>query len=201
MKGTIPNYTKSEVLNYFKISDFVLKKKIIPLVRSPLFSFYALVEIQILKEFSVNPLIPIETIKATLNKLELKYEGKNPLIRQQFRSDIDLVLNDLILHICSCQLWFLKQNLISALNQIHYNNNCADKIYLQSGNITISPAVNFGKPFLTNNGTPTKIITDLYKAGDTIETLAYEYNCTNTQIKEALRFQLNENIDNNQSNL
>jgi uncharacterized protein (DUF433 family) len=55
--------------------------------------------------------------------------------------------------------------------------------------IFLDPSIRFGKPVIAAKGVPTDIIAELYNAGDSIEDIAYEYDCTPLQIKTAIQFE------------
>jgi uncharacterized protein (DUF433 family) len=43
--------------------------------------------------------------------------------------------------------------------------------------IVIDPAVSFGRPVIAGTGIPTKVLAELYEAGDSIDDLALDYDC------------------------
>lgn len=191
---TIPNYNLKEVLKYFNISFFFFKKRILPLLRSqPLINFTNLVEIHFLTDLMVNPLISIAEVKSILDNLETLYNGNNPLMVKQFAdTGIDKIIVSLKDSVCTCQLLAIKYNLLTKVNQVHYQCNFIDSICFLLGDITINPYVNFGKPYVTFKGIPTYDIYVQYKNGDSIELLADDYDCTIYQIQQAIKFESNE---------
>ena len=55
--------------------------------------------------------------------------------------------------------------------------------------IEINPDICNGKPTITGTGIPTKVIAQLYDAGDSIEEIANDYDCTVIQIEKAILFE------------
>lgn len=53
----------------------------------------------------------------------------------------------------------------------------------------IDPRISFGKPVIAGKGVPTAAIASLYEAGDEIEDIAYEFDCTPNQVKAAIQFE------------
>ena len=58
--------------------------------------------------------------------------------------------------------------------------------------IVIDPRVSFGRPVLVGTGIPTAVIADRYKAGESIDELARDYQRGRLEIEEAIRCELAE---------
>src|ERR1700674_295813 len=58
--------------------------------------------------------------------------------------------------------------------------------------VLIDPYVAFGRPVLTGTGIPTAVIADRYKAGESIDELASDYEQDRFRIEEAIRCELAE---------
>lgn len=56
--------------------------------------------------------------------------------------------------------------------------------------IEIDPRVAFGRPVLTGKAVPTAILADRFKAGDTLQMLADDYDASSQEIEEAIRCEL-----------
>ncbi|MGB7892431.1 MAG: DUF433 domain-containing protein [Microcoleus sp.] len=56
--------------------------------------------------------------------------------------------------------------------------------------VMIDPRISFGRPVLAGTGIPTAILAERYKAGDSIDELAEDYNCNRLQIEEGIRCEL-----------
>lgn len=59
----------------------------------------------------------------------------------------------------------------------------------ESMDLYIDPRISFGRPVIAGRGVPTIAISDLYEAGENIDDLANEYECTTKQITAAIRFE------------
>jgi uncharacterized protein (DUF433 family) len=56
--------------------------------------------------------------------------------------------------------------------------------------VMIDPRISFGRPVLAGTGVPTAMLAERYKAGDSIDDLAEDYNCDRLQIEEGIRCEL-----------
>jgi uncharacterized protein (DUF433 family) len=56
--------------------------------------------------------------------------------------------------------------------------------------VVIDPEVAFGKPVLANTGIPTATVANRYKAGESMDDLAEDYDLKRVQIEEAIRCEL-----------
>jgi uncharacterized protein (DUF433 family) len=56
--------------------------------------------------------------------------------------------------------------------------------------IVIDPRVAFGRPVLRGRGIPTAVLADRFKAGDSLQELAGDYETTTEQVEEAIRCEL-----------
>ena len=56
--------------------------------------------------------------------------------------------------------------------------------------VMIDPRISFGRPVLAGTGIPTAMLAERYKAGDSIDELAEDYNCNRLQIEEGIRCEL-----------
>jgi uncharacterized protein (DUF433 family) len=54
----------------------------------------------------------------------------------------------------------------------------------------MDPYVSFGRPTLVGTGIPTGIVAERYKAGDSIQELAHDYDLPSSSIEEAIRCEL-----------
>lgn len=56
--------------------------------------------------------------------------------------------------------------------------------------IVIDPEISFGKPVLVGTGVPTSTVAERYKAGESVEDLATDYDLKRDEIEEAIRCEL-----------
>jgi uncharacterized protein (DUF433 family) len=55
--------------------------------------------------------------------------------------------------------------------------------------LMIDPAVSFGRPVIAGTGISTSVVSEMYEAGDSIEAIAEDYDCTPEQIASAIYFE------------
>lgn len=177
---------------------------VLPLSNNGQLSFTNLVEAHILKVIRTVHNIPLDKVRKALDYISEQFLTEHPLVQKQFSTDgVDLFIEQfesLVNASRSGQL-AMKQVLNNLLTRIEWDerniatrlfpfiepkeNNFSEKI------LTIDPNISFGKPTITGTGVPTKIVTYLYDAGDSLEDIASEYNCTVEQIKSAILFESN----------
>ncbi|HUL68583.1 MAG TPA: DUF433 domain-containing protein, partial [Burkholderiaceae bacterium] len=56
--------------------------------------------------------------------------------------------------------------------------------------VEIDPRIAFGRPVLIRRAVPTAVLADRFKAGDTLQELADDYDATAGEIEEAIRCEL-----------
>jgi len=56
--------------------------------------------------------------------------------------------------------------------------------------VVIDPEVSFGKPVLVGTGIPTSTVAERYKAGESVDDLAEDYDLERAKIEEAIRCEL-----------
>lgn len=55
--------------------------------------------------------------------------------------------------------------------------------------VVMDPRVSFGRPVLAGSGIPTAVIADRFRAGESIASIAGDYDRTETEIEEAIRYE------------
>jgi uncharacterized protein (DUF433 family) len=60
----------------------------------------------------------------------------------------------------------------------------------QPRTVVIDSRVAFGRPVLVGTGVPTAVLADRYKAGESMQELAEDYDCARELIQEAIRCEL-----------
>ena len=56
--------------------------------------------------------------------------------------------------------------------------------------IVIDPALSGGRPVIAGTGVATELIAERYKAGESVRDLAYDYECGQEEIEEAIRWEI-----------
>lgn len=165
-------------------------------------SFTNLIEAHVLSAIRRVHKIPLSKVRTALDYITQKFPIAHPLARREFKTDgIDLFIEqfeDLIAVSREGQL-AMREVLETFLNRIELDEKgLAEKFYpfSRSPNLTdprvviIDPRISFGRPVLVGTGIPTTIIAERYKAGESLEELAEDYDCDRAKIEEAIRCEL-----------
>jgi uncharacterized protein (DUF433 family) len=56
--------------------------------------------------------------------------------------------------------------------------------------VVIDPQISFGRLIIAGTGISTRVLADRYRAGDSMDDLAYDYDCERLSIEEAIRCEL-----------
>lgn len=170
----------------------------------PQLSFTNLVEAHVLRVIRTVHNVPLRQVRLALDYISEQFKTEHPLVQKQFSTDgVDIFIEQferLINASRSGQL-AMKQVLNNLLTRIEWDeqdiasrlfpmindhsHNFRDKVLI------IDPNISFGKPTITGTGIPTKIVTQLFDAGDSIEDIADDYNCQPWQIQQAILFESN----------
>lgn len=177
-----------------------------PHPQDPRLSFLNLIEAHILRIIRETHRIKLNKIRHALDYLSQSLETPHPLAQQQFKTDgVDLFVEevDRLINVSRSGQLALREAFTHLLDRVEWNDaGIAIRLFpLLSGLqhphpdrlIVLDPNIRCGQPILTGTGVPTAIIADLYNAGDSIEDLAEEYNCTPIQIKTAIQFEYRQN--------
>lgn len=178
-----------------------------PLIRLPekaipILSFNNLVEVHILDAIRRNHKIQMYKIRDALKYIEKNFKSKHPLIEQKFETDgLNLFVSEFgkMINITQAGQLAMRELLSAHLQRIeHDEKGLAVKLYpfTRKRNsdepkiIVIDPYVSFGRPIVAKSGIATNIIAERYKAGESMDQLADDYNCERFQIEEAIRCEL-----------
>ncbi|MFM7717221.1 MAG: DUF433 domain-containing protein [Microcystis sp.] len=185
------------------------QKEFLPLIQRPnpnipQLSFTNLVEAHVLRGIRTVHNIPLDKVRLALDYISEQFNTDHPLVQKQFSTDgIDLFIEQfehLINASRSGQLT-MKQFLNNLLTRIEWDEqDIATRLFptidingqdFSDKVLKIDPNISFGKPVITGTGIPTKIVTELYDVGDSIEDIANDYNCQPWQIEKAILFESN----------
>lgn len=181
-------------------------------------SFNNLVEALVLRVIRLEHRITLPRVRIALDYLEQKVGVPHPLVRIEFQTDgVDLFLDTMFQDELSEQVsgstrmlinasrsgqLAIRQTLKNYLKRIDRDEEgLANRLFpitrLEEKEddpriVVIDPRISFGRPVLVGTGIPTAILAGLYKAGDSVEEIARDYNCDRLQVEEAIRceFQL-----------
>lgn len=200
----IPLATLNTWLNGRKYQTKSGEKEFTPLIQRPdtqipQLSFTNLIEAHILRVFRTIHHVSLDKVRRALDYISNKFNTNHPLVTKQFSTDgVDLFIEQVehLINVSRSGQLAMKKVLTDLLTRIEWDNhNLATRLYpfINSINeektLTIDPHISFGKPTITGTGVPTKIIAELYDAGDSIEDIADDYDCTLIQIEKAILFE------------
>jgi uncharacterized protein (DUF433 family) len=200
--GTIRSWTigrKYPVIGGFRFFE--------PLIRIPhntprLLSFTNLVEVHVLRAIRHNHKIQLDKVRIALDFLEDKLQVSNPLAREEFSTDkVDLFIERYgsLINASKKGELQLKNALNVHLERIEPDaTGRAIKLFpftrsQEEGSpriVVIDPRIAFGRLVITGTGISTKVVTERYQAGDSIDDLANDYGCERLSIEEAIRCEL-----------
>jgi uncharacterized protein (DUF433 family)/DNA-binding transcriptional ArsR family regulator len=170
-----------------------------PIPDLPQLSFINLIEAHILKVIQESQKIPLYQVRIALDHLTEIFETSHPLVHHCFRTQgaarfVDFIalkqkdskkMLEILDQLLTRIEWDQNKAIVRFFPFVGNNNLWDDSQKI----ITIAPQVSFGKPTITGTGIPTEVIFDFYQAGDSIETIATEYNCSPDIIKGVIQFE------------
>lgn len=183
------------------------KKFFEPLIRTPgptrpLLSFVNLVEAHVLDAIRRQHEISLAKIRGALNYLARHVRSKHPFADQQFETDgIDLFIQRYgqLINISQAGQLALRSLIEAHLRRIERDTaGLPIRLYPFTRKrepeepkfVVIDPYVCFGRPVLVGTGIATGVITERYKAGESIDELAKDYGRSRLEIEEAIRCEL-----------
>jgi uncharacterized protein (DUF433 family) len=166
----------------------------------PELSFANLVEAHVLRVIRENHQIKLDRVRTALDYLSKDLETDHPLIQQRFQTDgVDLFVNSMerLVNVTRSGQLAMKETLKFLLTRIEWDDReIASKLFpfvQAEGDVArilcIDPRISFGKPTIVGTGIPTGAIVDLYEAGEEIQDIANEFDCTADQIRAAIQFE------------
>jgi uncharacterized protein (DUF433 family) len=168
----------------------------------PLLSFINVVEVHVLDAWRREHRIAMQKVREALTYLEQRFPSKHPLADQKFATDgVDLFIEKYGQLINISQQGQLAMSSILRVYLSRIERDTAGvpvKLYLFTRTrsadepkvIAMDPYVSFGRPVLAGTGITTAIIAERYKAGESIEELARDYDRVPRDIQEAIRCEL-----------
>jgi uncharacterized protein (DUF433 family) len=169
-------------------------------------SFTNLVEIHVLRSIRNLHRVTLEKVRQAVSCMTTKFDEEHPLARIDLHTDgLDLfvrILEDTINVSDGQQTLLLRGSLETHLRRIERDETKLAKCLYPftrtsdgansdaPKSIVIDPRISFGKPVIAGTGIPTAVLAGRYKAGDSIEVLAEDYQCEPAKIQEAVRCEL-----------
>lgn len=174
----------------------------IPVLKPRLLSFTNLVEVHVLRAIRNHHKIDLGKVRDALDFIDEQFQASHPLARERFLTDgVDLFIERYgsLIHATKNMQIELKDALNSHLERIEPDDTgLAIKLYPftrshEENNpriVVIDPRIAFGRLVIAETGIPTRVLAERYQAGDSIEELAYDYDCDRLKIEEAIRCEL-----------
>jgi uncharacterized protein (DUF433 family) len=171
-----------------------------PSPNHPELSFANLVEAHVLRVIRENHQIKLDRVRTALDYLSKDLETDHPLIQHRFQTDgVDLFVDSMerLVNVTRSGQLAMKETLKFLLTRIEWDDReIASKLFpfvQAEGDVAkilcIDPRISFGKPTIVGTGIPTGAIVDLYEAGEEIQDIAHEFDCTADQIRAAIQFE------------
>lgn len=173
-------------------------KKLKPL----LLSFTNLAEIYVLRAIRKHHKIQLDKVRTALDYIDEQFQAPHPLALERFRTDgVDLFIEryNSLVNVSKRGQTELKDAFNAHLERIEPDDTgLAIKLYPFTRSheednpriVVIDPRIAFGRLVIAETGIPTRVLAERYQAGDSIDELAYDYDCERFMIEEAIRCEL-----------
>jgi uncharacterized protein (DUF433 family) len=208
----LPTYTVAEASHYLTIPAATVSSWVfgtshfknvidLPVKDVRLLSFLNLAEIHVLRALRVHHGVKLPAIRKALEFVGAKYGWKRPLVRQEFRTDgVGLFIDHYgkLVEASADGQMAMREVLEAHLARLDWENKVVARLYpfTRQGaaeapkTVFIDPRFSFGRPILTKSHIATAVIAERYKAGESIEELAADYDCSPLEIEEGVRCEL-----------
>ncbi len=178
----------------------------IPATEPALLSFLNLVELHVLAAIRRKHAVPMPKVRAAIEYLKkitrTARDNRHPLISKQLETDgLDLFIKRYgeLVNISQDGQMAMREVMSAALHRIERDaNGIPIKLYPFTRSdirdapsmVVIDPALSAGRPVIAGTGLATEVIAERYKAGESIEELARDYERKEEEIEEAVRCEL-----------
>jgi uncharacterized protein (DUF433 family) len=173
--------------------------------RRRLLSFVNLCEAHVLAIVRRSRRVPLPSVRMAMSHLAEKHQVEHPLLSRRLVTDTQggLFVDDgdgRLLQMTRSGQYAMREVLEQALSRIDWSERDTPvrlfpvPAYAGSPDtaprqVAIDPAIRFGRPILLGAGVTTEVISDRFRAGDTIDELASDFGVDCAAIEEAIRFQ------------
>ncbi len=169
-----------------------------------LLSFVNLVEAHVLDAIRSRYDVSLPKVRMGVDYLRRKFHSRHPLadqILETNRRDLFLRKFGQLINVSQDGQLAMRELVDAYLERIERSDSgLATRLYpftrkrtLQEPRVVvIDPYVSFGRPALVGTGVPTAVIADRYKAGESIDELARDYERDRLEIEDAIRCELPE---------
>jgi uncharacterized protein (DUF433 family) len=175
---------------------------VLPDNTNPSLSFFNLVEAHVLDAIRREHRIPMHKVRRALDYVQQHLPSRHPLAEQRFETDgMELFVESFgtLISVSQSGQVAIRDLMAGHLRRIdHDAEGLAVRLFPftrkrsldEPKNIVIDPLFAFGRPTIAGRGIATNIIAERYKAGESIDDLARDYDCDRPQIEEAVRCEL-----------
>ncbi len=165
-------------------------------------SFLNIVEAHVLDAIRRKHEIPLGKVRRALDYLRRQFPSRHPLADQEFETDgINLFIEryGALINISADGQLALRNLLEAHLRRIERDETgIAIRLFPFTRKrqpeepklVVIDPFISFGRPVLVGTGIPTAVIAERYKAGESMDELAGDYDRQRVEIEEAIRCEL-----------
>ncbi len=166
-------------------------------------SFINLVECHVLAAIRRQHHVPLPKVRSALDFINDHFQVKHPLAHHEFRTDgIDLFIEKYgqLINVTRSGQLAMRQTLEAYLKRIeHDQQGVALRLYPLFNRtskqeaprvVVIDPRISFGRAVLIGTSVPTMVLAERWKAGESLDELAYDYDRDKLDIEEAIRYEL-----------
>jgi uncharacterized protein (DUF433 family) len=164
-------------------------------------SFINLVEAHVLCGIRRKYKVGLPKVREAVRFLREHFQSRHPLVEQQFETDgINLFIEKVgsLINVSSSGQMAMRQVLHFHLQRIERDDEGFPiRLYpiisrmkgddASKGPVVIDPAISFGRPIIRKLGIPTALIAERFDAGETIASIAADYEAEPNDIEEAIR--------------
>src|ERR1051325_188823 len=167
-----------------------------------LFSYTNRVEAFVLSSLRRQHKIDLSKIRIAIEALQRQFDSIHPLAEHEFETNgIDIFVRNYgeLINVGRNGQLAMRQVLETYLTRMEHDpTGRAARLYPfirmsgadQPRNVVINPYVSFGKPVIAGTGLPTRVVAELFKAGDSIPLIAADYGRKEEEIDDAIRYEL-----------
>lgn len=211
-----PLYTQTEAalyltiplstLRYWAIGETRATREVTPLISTPdgsrRLSFFNLVELHVLNSLRREHEIVLPKIRKSLEFIRKELKSPRPLLDKNFETDgVDLFVDHYgkLIKVSSDSRQLMLKGLQLSLKRVKRDSKTIPfKLFPYTHSkpedspqyISMTPSLFSGRPVIDGTGLSTAVIADRYKAGDSISSLAEDYDQDISKIEEAIRCEL-----------
>lgn len=165
-------------------------------------SFMGLAEAHVLSSMRTRHGVPLQRIRRALTHLKQNFKSEHPLVEFQFQTDgLDLFIEEIgtLTNVSRHGQTGMRDVLKLYLSRIDRGDDglpvrlypfTQNKIDNDPRIIVIDPSVSFGRPMIRRTGITTSAVAERFKSGESIASLANDFNREPTEIEAAIRSEL-----------